>query len=239
MIVLHGHKLIFLKARKVAGTSFEIALSRYAGEGDIVTPISPKDEEIRVRLGFTQGQNYKRPLAELMSRVNARDVKYMRKLRWPLKFYNHMPAHEAKSRLGDAIWQTYTKLSIVRNPFDYMVSAYFWENKDRRPDFQQWCLDHPHIFGRNNEQYLINGQPIIDFFIRYENLKEDILRFEESMPSLAGLYDTFQSINAKGEARPRTGPSVQELFVGADRVKELVCQRSRFEIEKFGYNLVS
>ena len=48
MIVLHKQELIFLKTRKVAGTSFEIALSSFADETSIVTPISPEHEEHRL-----------------------------------------------------------------------------------------------------------------------------------------------------------------------------------------------
>ena len=44
MIYLRDHNLLFLKPRKVGGTSFEIALSTFAGPRDIVTPITPSDE---------------------------------------------------------------------------------------------------------------------------------------------------------------------------------------------------
>ena len=51
MIYLADKKILFLKAKKVAGTSFEIALSRYSTnpEADIITPIMVADELIRVR----------------------------------------------------------------------------------------------------------------------------------------------------------------------------------------------
>ena len=47
MIVSHKHKFIFVKTVKTAGTSVEIALSRFCGENDIITPIHPPDEELR------------------------------------------------------------------------------------------------------------------------------------------------------------------------------------------------
>ena len=40
MILLHKEKIIALKARKVGGTSFEIALSKYANSDSIITPIA-------------------------------------------------------------------------------------------------------------------------------------------------------------------------------------------------------
>ncbi len=36
-----------------------------------------------------------------------------------------MPAAELKSLLGPAIWDSYVKIACIRNPFDRMVSA-FW-----------------------------------------------------------------------------------------------------------------
>ena len=45
MIISHRHKFVFLKPRKVAGTSVEVALARHCGEEDIVTPIGTFDPE--------------------------------------------------------------------------------------------------------------------------------------------------------------------------------------------------
>ena len=47
MIISHEHKFIFLKTRKTAGTSIELALSGLCGPDDIITPISPNDEPLR------------------------------------------------------------------------------------------------------------------------------------------------------------------------------------------------
>ena len=57
MILSHKHKFIFIKTRKTAGTSIEIALSRFCGKDDIITPISPEDEKIRKKIGV-KPQNY-------------------------------------------------------------------------------------------------------------------------------------------------------------------------------------
>ena len=43
LLYLSKSNMLFLKPRKVAGTSFEIALSRSAVTADIVTPISLED----------------------------------------------------------------------------------------------------------------------------------------------------------------------------------------------------
>ena len=52
MIISHKHKLIFVKTKKTAGTSFEIALSNFTNQASIITPISKDDEKLRQKMGL-------------------------------------------------------------------------------------------------------------------------------------------------------------------------------------------
>src|ERR1044072_9375465 len=47
MIVSHEHKFIFLKTKKTAGTSIELALSALCDERDVITPLAEIDEGLR------------------------------------------------------------------------------------------------------------------------------------------------------------------------------------------------
>ena len=47
MIVSHEHKFIFLKTKKTAGTSIELALSQLCGPDDVITPLTEIDEALR------------------------------------------------------------------------------------------------------------------------------------------------------------------------------------------------
>ncbi len=51
-IINHKFKFIFIKTRKTAGTSLEIALSKFCDSEDMITRIKPMDEKIRKELGF-------------------------------------------------------------------------------------------------------------------------------------------------------------------------------------------
>lgn len=53
MIISHELNVILSEIKKVAGTSFEIALSRFCGQDDVTTPISPSDENTPDKAYFT------------------------------------------------------------------------------------------------------------------------------------------------------------------------------------------
>ena len=113
MIISHKYKFIFLKAQKTAGTSIEIALSKYCGANDIITPVSPEDEKIRRDLGYPGPQNYLSPIRDYGIRdVAKRLLKGERKAR----FKNHISAKKVKAYIGEQVWNSYYKFCFERNP---------------------------------------------------------------------------------------------------------------------------
>ena len=111
MIISHEHKFIFLKTKKTAGTSIELALSQLCGPGDIITPLTALDEALRA--GGRGAQNWRlhgwwqspRPLLKRrLFKFTAEDY----------GFYNHMPAAESKALLNVSprnvfnAWQMYS-----------------------------------------------------------------------------------------------------------------------------------
>ena len=65
MIISHRHRFIFIKPKKVAGTSIEISLSRICGPEDVLTPLGAKDEKQRQMWANRSSQNYRLPLWDL------------------------------------------------------------------------------------------------------------------------------------------------------------------------------
>lgn len=107
MIISHSKKFIFTKPRKVAGTSVEVALAQYCGPEDIIT------ENISSReIDDSESQDFKR---------NDRG------------FFNHMSSRRIKKKIGEKIWHEYFTFTIVRNPWDMVVSRYFWNKKNATP----------------------------------------------------------------------------------------------------------
>ena len=239
MIVSHKHKVIFLKPRKVAGTSFEIALSKFIDGNDIISPVARKDEAIRSRLGFAPPANFNFGLVKLLTGGDKRVPKLFG-FKLPLKYYNHMPAWLVRLYLGSRVFAEYRKVSIVRNPWDRAVSLFFYMNRSdaRLEDFTSYFEKHASLLTINGRNYFIGGQNVIDTFIRYEYFEEDIRMLTREVPGLAGLWDAFDSIKAKGSTRDRM-VTTADIFAANPKVNAMIEKANAWDIKTFGYRLKS
>lgn len=155
MIVNHKYKFIFLKTRKTAGTSIEIALSEFCSDEDILTPLSKSDEQLRYRLTGKKPQNFFHGLR------------------------NHSVARKVRKEIGEDIWNSYFKFCFERNPFDKAVSLYFFK-KDRKKKYKSLSMYDFFVLmnksGRvtNFPIYSIGGTVAVDFVGRFENLHNDL-----------------------------------------------------------------
>ena len=230
MILSVPRKFIFLKTSKTAGTSFEIALSKYASPDDIVTPITPEDEETRRALGYRGPQNYLAPPGLLQKLGLKRPEK---------KFYNHMRASIIRKRVGREVFDSHLKVAVVRNPYDMVVSRYFWTHrKDPRlseSHFREWLLSRPKSLYKNYKITHIDGVSAIDLMIRFEHFKEDIGTFAQRVGLPDTLYEEFNAIKAKGSFRPKRA-TTQDMFKGFDDGRRVVAEMFAEEIESYGYS---
>ena len=88
MIISHSRKFIFVKTYKTAGSSLEIALSKYCAKGDILTPLDGEEEDKRRELSGLGAQNYGKPAR----RYRAEDVVRLMRTRKPVERFNeHSP----------------------------------------------------------------------------------------------------------------------------------------------------
>jgi Sulfotransferase family len=173
MIVSHEHKFIFLKTKKTAGTSIEIALSQLCGPDDIISPITETDEALRA--DGSGPRNW---------RVHGwwRSPRPLFKRSW-LKvgppdygFYNHMPANEVRELLhNEQVWTSYFKFAFDRNPWDRQVSAYHFRYRRRRspPSFADFIHHDRRARLNNYDIYSLDGEACVNFLGRFENLQED------------------------------------------------------------------
>ena len=167
MLLSHRYRFIYTKTLKAAGTSVEIYFepaclpdnSRLVSSHHIGETVTPAGV-----IGY-RGPN---PAG--------------------CTWYNHMPASEIRALIGDQVWHSYYKFCVVRNPFDKLVSFWWFvvnrthDSLYRRADFSvirsafsQWCRHHASE-AVDRDKYLIDGQPVMDHFVRYESLVEGIQR---------------------------------------------------------------
>jgi len=224
VIVSHSHRFVFVKTKKTAGTSVEIALSRAAAPGDIITRLTQEDEEFRRACGGVGPQNERIPI----SRWRLPEIRRLGHRRSPL-FRNHMPARDIR-RILPTPWDEYLTFTIVRNPWDAVVSAYFW-----------FCGRHPGTtitlsdFISSGRATWIASWPILsdgfsvlpDEIVRYEHLQDDLRR----LSAITGL-DPTQLPRAKSQFR-NDRRHYTELMSPRDR--DSVASQFRIEIDRFGY----
>ena len=178
MILSHRHRFIFIKTRKTAGTSIEVALSGLCAPEDIVTPIEPPESghSPRNHKGFYNHM----PAREILARVGP-EV-------WNGYF---------KFTFERNPWDK------VVSYFHYMQAiGYRFATFD---DCIAQCLRTDRLPVRlpsSRDLYMIDGREAVDCFGRYETLEGDLrqicgrlgLPFEGSLP------------RAKGQLRPRGRP---------------------------------
>lgn len=227
MIVCHRYKFIFMKTSKTAGTSVEIALSRFCEDGDIVTPVSPVDETLRAGLGGHPSQPYP------ASWLEYHPLDWWRRLvkgKVKQRFYNHVPARKIRARLPQEVWSNYYRFAIVRNPWDRVISQYFWrcrkQPQELRPSMDEFIesSDVRSLMRKGFQLYTIGGQPQVDRLIRYENLAAEL----EEVRLHLGLPQALELPRAKAEHRVDRRHYREMLN---DRQRDRIAELFRDELE--------
>jgi hypothetical protein len=164
MLISHSRRFIYLKTKKTGGTSVEIYFER-----ECVPP-----------------QTYKGPAHLSDEQVSEYGiVGYRGNNPKGLAWYNHMPARRVRDQIGKDIWENYFKFCVIRNPFDKVVSWWwFWLGLHSQAmallPFAQireafvTTIRNGAPFPVDRDIYEIDGQFCVDRFVRYEHLNEEL-----------------------------------------------------------------
>ncbi len=225
MIVSHKHRYIFVKTRKTAGTSIEIALSVDCGPDDIIT--LKVDEKIKSNLRYKESQN---------NQINPKGIiDHLKGLFGFDRSYNpHIPANKIRKILGEEIFSNYHKFCVVRNPWDRVVSTYFWRlknsdffNLDVGTTFTDFIEQSDSEILSDKHLFTLADKSIVDTVIRYENLDSEL----NNTLSQIGL-PAAKLPNAKSGAR---ASKAHYSTYYDEKSLEKINQICAWEIEKFGY----
>lgn len=228
VMVSHRHEFIFLKSRKTAGTTIEMALEPLCGP-----PRAEVTEATPARV-TAQGIIGRRVLGR------PKHVKLLQKLGIGLvtDWGNHMTAAEVKAALGKNKWDRYRKITSIRNPFDRAVSSFHWQESRAgmpadedfatvRARFNDWVArTRPNS---DTDVLFLDGAFVGDLVIRFEKLAEELQKIYNMFdPNAASV----QLHHAK-DAGPRRKHQVPEYFT-EDSIA-IVRKHSGWVIDRFDY----
>ena len=162
MLISHNHKFIFIHIFKTAGTSVSLRLGSHARFNDAL--IYGYRPSRKVLLGANI--LLKRRLIERMTGFNP-----------------HATASEVREKMP-AIFDSYFKFAFVRNPWDWLVSLYYFFRQNKRdprhdkamaisfPDFVEWQIEEQI---QRQLDFITDtaGNIIVDFIGKYETLNQD------------------------------------------------------------------
>ena len=225
MIISHKHRFIFIKTEKTAGTSIEIALSKICGDDDIITPLVMEDEETRQQYADRGAQNYLIGLSKYTLKDWAKLlVKGKKRM-----FYNHIGASEIRQLIQPEVWNNYYKFAFERNPWDKVISWYYWTHKkEPRPSIKDFIKSGYAGRVKGWSLYTIDDKISMERVGLYENLNQEIQAISEEL----GLPDCLELPLSKGNFR-RKKESYKTLLDQED--KEQIAKLFAKEIMQFGY----
>ncbi len=214
MIISRGRRYIFVHIPKTGGTSLALALEARAMKDDILIGDTPKAVRRRGRVKALQGSG---------------------------KLWKHSGLADIHGVVTDTEMADYFVLTLVRNPWDRMVSYYRW--------LQLQGFDHPAVglakalkfgeFLRHEQiQSSIGGAPYPSYvkdsagvercklFARIENLQDDLVPFEAH---LGFSLDQIERVNSS----PRN-PDYRGYYSDADA--DIVARMCHDDIARFNYS---
>ena len=205
VLVSHKFKFIYIKNYKVASTSVESFFSRFCINPDNNYFYKKNNNQYKDNYGIIGSRGYNAQMGN--------------------KWYNHMNALSIRNNLGFNKFYKYIKFCVVRNPYDVLVSSYFFR-KIKIP-FKQYAKT---TIINNLARYSINKQCICDYYIRFEHLEEDIVE----MCNVLNItnYNINDLPYYKSNSRDK---SISYRQYYDEKTRRIVYQNHKKEIDLFGY----
>jgi hypothetical protein len=205
VLVSHKYKFIYIKNEKVASSSVESFFGSFCQNPE-------------------KTYNYDDPIMQSMDNygiIGSRGGCIKEKDIWK----NHISATEIKTRLGNDMFNKYFKFAVIRNPYDVIVSYYYFE-KSKLP-FKEYAKNK---IVNNLNRCSINGESVCDYYIRYENLLEDIV----NVCKLLNIdnYDINNLPKHKANIRPKD--NYKDYY--DEETRMIVYNNHENIFKKFGYD---
>jgi hypothetical protein len=150
-------------------------------------------------------------------------------------FTNHIKASRIKAKVSAEIWNNYLKFAFERNPFDKVVSWYWWRKKrhglsDTFDEFIEKCTNgkYSYRFPVDYDKYAIDGKVVVDFIGRYESLQDDLKQIYQRLGIPFEDKLTYQKDDSRKDKND------YRTFYNED-TKKLISNMFHREISLLGY----
>jgi hypothetical protein len=179
-IISNYYNLIFLKPYKTGGTSVLQSLANILPASDSVSAVFLNPEDLN---------KYKEQRITRLNQTNSKVMPGLNRYQVNTNLNAHATPEEIISEIGVDAWKAYKKFTIVRNPWDMMISFSRTPaiNPDAKPDltvksFRKFVLNfNPRSLSNTlsgkeiNEcwYFFENGRKTADHYLRFENLQSN------------------------------------------------------------------
>lgn len=154
----------------------------------------------------------------------------------------HNTAMQIKAEVGDATWNSCFKFAFVRNPWEAVLSEYFYILKRAKPkgrkeyekytDFNHYLTSSKGklILFHSMCDYIVdkNGKIAVDFVGRFENLEEDFKQI-------------LQKIDLQNMSLPHENATSHSHYSEYynERAKQIVAEKFKKDIKMFDYTFAN
>ncbi len=156
-------------------------------------------------------------------------------------FHKHAKAYEIKEKLGSEIFDSYYKFVFVRNPFDFIVSLYFYikQSKNHRDhgvvdrmsfkEFLRWDISNnpPRQLDFVTDPH--NNKRLVEYIGRFETLEKDIAAIQKRLHLRIG-----RKIKRKNPSVQRHSKDHKEYYDEDSR--KLLEDYFQTDLDMFGYD---
>lgn len=220
MLISRSHKFVFIHIFKTAGTSVRTIFYPYSRPMDWLV----YHKNTRILLSKIIGEkNYHRKLIPAAT-----------------GFKKHSRAIEAFEYLGEKKYKEYFSFAFVRNPYDWMVSLYFFVKRSKNHDDHKIANTLPFAdFVKHQIANKISlqsefvtdqeGKLIVDFIGKFEQLEEDLHLICKK------LHIPFEGLPHKNVSDGRKQKAFGEFYTSESRV--LMQDYFKEDFERFNYPL--
>ena len=188
------------------------------------------------RLAF--GYRYSRILIQAINRLMGWQGDGMEQI---TGFHKHAKAHEIKEKLENDLFDSYFKFSFVRNPFDFLVSLYFYINPPKRHaihstakdmEFKEFVKWHVSVNHPCQVEFIMDpndGKILIDYIGRFETLEKDIAIIRKRLN-----ISTGESVKHRNPSVHRLSNDYKVYY--DEESRKLVENHYRRDLDLLGYS---